>query len=92
MGIACSIELIRMAGNTLVMQGQHIVANDHFGAVLGALQVDIKGKTLAMPFCGLWRFRKGRIIEHWENAYDTSAFGQFLMGEVADVKTSWHDY
>ena len=77
------LALIRMTGNTLVMQVQQIVANDSFGAVLGALQVDKQGKRLEMPFCGLWRFRSGRIIEHWGNAYDISAFGQFLLGEVA---------
>ena len=77
------VELIRATGNTLVMDVQHIVAKDHFGAVLGILQVDKNGKRLGMPFCGLWRFRNGRVIEHWENAYDCAALGRFLSGVTA---------
>ena len=42
---------------------------------------------MAMPFCGLWRFRNGQITEHWENAYDAAEFGRFLMGEKSSAAT-----
>lgn len=79
--LAKELELIRLTGNTLVMDVQDITANDHFGAVLGVLRAHLNGSDIGMPFCGLWRFDNGRIIEHWENAYDAAALGQFLTGE-----------
>jgi ketosteroid isomerase-like protein len=66
-----------MTKNTLVMDVQHIVANDHFGAVLGVIRAHPNGQVMEMPFCGLWRFRSGRIVEHWENAYDAVTLGRF---------------
>lgn len=78
---AKELELIAMTGNTLVMDVQDITANDHFGAVLGILQAHLDGQDAAMPFCGLWRFRNGLVVEHWENAYDARALGQFLVGQ-----------
>lgn len=81
--LAKELELIAMSNNTLVMDVQNIIANDHFGAVLGILRVHLKNKDIGMPFCGLWRFRDGKIIEHWENAYDAAAFGQFLMESIS---------
>jgi hypothetical protein len=71
--------LIAMTDGTLVMDVQHIVANDHFGTVLGVLRGTSEGKTIAMPFCGVWRFRKGVILEHWENAYDVTRFFENLV-------------
>lgn len=64
--------LLDAAGGTLVMDVQHIVANDHFGAVLGVLRIRYP-REASTPFCGLWRFKDGRIVEHWENAYDAPA-------------------
>jgi predicted SnoaL-like aldol condensation-catalyzing enzyme len=64
------LELIRLSNDTLLMAVEDIIANDHFGAVLGVLHICIQGKKCEMPFCGLWRFSNGRIVEHWENAYD----------------------
>lgn len=61
--------LLEATEHTLVMDVQHIVANDYFGAVLGVLRAR-RPRQIAMPFCGLWRFAGGRIVEHWENAYD----------------------
>jgi ketosteroid isomerase-like protein len=78
--LAKELDLIGLTDNTLTMDVHDIIANDHFGAVLGFLRVRLNGKANAMPFCGLWRFRNGRIIEHWENAYDATAFGHFLTG------------
>ena len=59
---------------TLHMDVDNIIANDHFGAVTGTIRGTLKDTEVAMPFCGLWRFRNGRLVEHWENAYDPSAF------------------
>lgn len=70
--------LIRQTGGTLMMDVQHIAANDHFGAVLGVLRARRGEEILAMPFCGLWRFRDGLIAEHWENAYDVPATMAYL--------------
>lgn len=81
--VAHERELIRMTGGTLVMDVEHITVNDHFGAVFGVLRAQRGGATLAMPFCGLWRFRDGLITEHWENAYDVAAVGAFLSGETS---------
>jgi ketosteroid isomerase-like protein len=78
------LDLIRLTGGTLVMDVDHIGANDHFGTATGMLHAQLDGKTIAMPFCGLWRFRDGRIVEHWENAYDARALGEFLTGHVDD--------
>ncbi len=52
------------------MNVEHIVANDSFGTVLGTLRGRFGETYFAQPFCGLWRFRDGRITEHWENIYD----------------------
>ncbi len=78
--LAKELDLIRLSENTLVMDVQDIIANDHFGAVLGTLRVRLNGEEVGMPFCGLWRFRNGQVVEHWENAYDAAALGRFLMG------------
>jgi SnoaL-like domain len=71
-------ELIRLTAHSLLMDVEAIIANDFFGAVLGKLRAEKARGSIAMPFCGLWRFREGRIVEHWENAYDASEFGRFL--------------
>jgi ketosteroid isomerase-like protein len=76
--VAKERELIHLTGNTLLMDVQHITANDYFGAVLGILRAHLDGDNLAMPFCGLWRFRDGLIVEHWENGYDVSVMVRFF--------------
>lgn len=76
--VAKERDLIRITGNTLVMDVEHIAANDHFGTVVGVLRAHRGDAKLAVPFCGVWRFRDGLITEHWENAYDLSAFATFL--------------
>lgn len=75
--VAHEVGLVAMTGNTLVMDVAHIAANDHFGAVLGTLRVQHPAPA-TMPFCGLWRFENGRVLEHWENAYDATAFMEVL--------------
>jgi ketosteroid isomerase-like protein len=72
------LELIELTNNTLVMDVKDITANDHFGAVFGMLRIFIKGQHHEMPFCGLWRFRNGRIVEHWENAYDAAKLNRYF--------------
>lgn len=69
--------LIELARGTLVMDVEHIAATDHFGAVLGTLRASLP-QQIAMPFCGLWRFAAGRIVEHWENAYAAAELHQSL--------------
>ncbi|MGK9233658.1 ester cyclase [Inquilinus limosus] len=85
--LAHELGLIHLTGNTIVMDVQDITANDHFGAVLGILRARLNGSDIGMPFCGLWRFRNGRIVEHWENAYDAAALGRFLAGEAPPAAT-----
>lgn len=75
--VAKEQELISLTGNTLDMDVEQITANDYFGAVLGVLRGHRDGDTLAVPFCGLWRFRDGLIVEHWENAYELTALARF---------------
>lgn len=73
--------LIAATGGTLVMDVQDITANAHFGTVLGVLRAKKEGRDdLAIPFCGVWRFRDGQAVEHWENAADALALGRWLMG------------
>lgn len=81
---AKELELIRLSGDSLVMDVHSIVANDYFGAVLGVLRARAGDRTIGMPFCGLWRFRDGLVVEHWENAYDAQALGSFLTGRSSD--------
>lgn len=80
--VAKEQELLHLTGNTLVMDVEHLVANDHFGAVLGVLRAHRDDNILAVPFCGLWRFRDGLIVEHWENAYELAALTRFVAHET----------
>jgi hypothetical protein len=78
--IARELELIRLAGNTLVMDVQDITANDHFGTVLGILRARLNGGDIAMPFCGLWRFNKGWVsnLRRTSFLYPPAAFRTLL--------------
>ncbi|WP_214347669.1 nuclear transport factor 2 family protein [Pseudomonas congelans] len=86
--LAHEINLIRRTHQTLYMDVHDIVANDHFGSVLGEMRASCGGRKIIMPFCGLWRFRDGRIIEHWENVYDVRALGNFMNG-MEPVLNQW---
>ncbi|RMQ40620.1 hypothetical protein ALQ04_03342 [Pseudomonas cichorii] len=79
------VELIALTHYSLFMEVQDIIANDCFGAVLGNLRARPDEQGICMPFCGLWRFREGKVIEHWENAYDVAAFAGFLRGDDAQA-------
>lgn len=62
--------LVAAAGGTLVMDVDRVSANKHFGSVMGTLRAQSRHRgvpDLAVPFCGVWRFEKGRLAEHWEN-------------------------
>lgn len=72
------VDLVSRTAGTLVMDVDFVAANDHFGAASGYLRASLNGEAIAMPFCGLWRFRDGRIVEHWENAYSAIEFAGFL--------------
>ena len=85
--LAKEMDLIRLTNNTLVMDVQDIIADGHFGAVMGILRVHLHDREIAMPFCGLWRFRDGRIVEHWENAYDAAALDRSLSEALKTVNT-----
>jgi len=80
--------LILESGRTLTMNVDSIIANDYFGAALGHIRARRGDDHVGMPFCGLWRFHEGRIVEHWENAYDITALDAFLAGEIGPG-TTW---
>lgn len=61
--------LLKSHRGTMVMEVESISANDRFGTVLGTIRTEYP-QVAAIPFCGVWRFRNGRIVEHWENAYN----------------------
>lgn len=71
--------LAAATGGTMVMNIQNISANEHFGTVLGTLQAGSTGRTISMPFCGVWRFVDGRAVEHWENAFEPARFRDWLL-------------
>jgi hypothetical protein len=76
--LAHEVELLRLSGNTLVMDVQHVEANNHFGIVMGNLCLRNGSSEAFVAFCGVWRFHDCLIVEHWENAYDTSALAEML--------------
>jgi len=49
---------------------EHVTANDYFGTVTGTFHAVVDDRPWTMPFCGVWRFRDGKITDHWQNAYD----------------------
>lgn len=63
--------LVAATGGTLAMDVSSITANDHFGVALGTLRASREGaEDLVIPVCGVWKFKDGLAIEHWENAHD----------------------
>ncbi|KAK8040793.1 hypothetical protein PG994_013800 [Apiospora phragmitis] len=62
--------LVAAAGGTLAMNVDRVSSNEHFGSVMGTLRAQSQNMgvpDLAVPFCGVWRFEKGTLAEHWEN-------------------------
>ncbi|MEU4955706.1 nuclear transport factor 2 family protein [Streptomyces lavendulae] len=76
--IDCELALHRATGGTLTACIDAVTANDHFAAVTGTFHAEFAARPLAFPFCGVWRFRDGQIVEHWQNAYDPAALHQLL--------------
>ncbi|APG06667.1 hypothetical protein BJI69_20170 [Luteibacter rhizovicinus DSM 16549] len=80
--------LILKSEQTLEMSVDIIVANDYFGAVLGSIRARCGDREIDMPFCGLWRFDDGSILEHWENAYDIEELDAFMDNETSET-SNW---
>jgi ketosteroid isomerase-like protein len=75
------MELHRRSGGSLVISADHIVANDHFGVMLGRVAANRDGHEFEGEICGVWRFRDGVIVEHWENCADWPAAERFFLEE-----------
>lgn len=74
--------LLAATMGTLEMKVESIAANTYFGAVLGTLRAGREGdqgQAIAMPFCGLFKFEDGKVVEHWENAADPARLGDWLV-------------
>ncbi|GGN45647.1 nuclear transport factor 2 family protein [Streptomyces fuscichromogenes] len=71
-GLAKALEheraLLAATGGTLFMDVQYIAANEYFGTVMGMIRAKVPADVV-MPFCGLWRFADGKLVEHWENPF-----------------------
>lgn len=74
------VDLVASTAGTIVMDVRTIEANDHFGAVLGTLTAAFGASEFAQSFCGLWRFRDGLIVEHWENIYEPALLRSVIVG------------
>lgn len=71
--------LVAATGGTLVMDVSSITANDDFGVALGTLRASREGaEVLAIPVCGVWKFKDGLAIEHWENAQDAAKMRDWI--------------
>lgn len=92
-------EVVAATNGTVRLEVVSLIANDHFGAVLGTLHAcsfegggkgnlnDDGGRKFAMPFCGLWRFVDGKAVEHWENATDPVRLRAWLMSSAGGVSS-----
>jgi hypothetical protein len=78
------LQLIHLTHGTLLMDVETVVANDYFGSVLGIFRANLPTGNIAAPFCGLWRFQNGLIVEHWENDYDTASLSQRLVNDMPE--------
>jgi hypothetical protein len=81
--LAKEAELYRRSGASLAVVADHIVANDHFGALLGRFTANRDGERFESEICGLWRFEDGLVVEHWENCADWAAAERFFVDEFA---------
>ncbi|KAK1752809.1 nuclear transport factor 2 family protein [Echria macrotheca] len=73
--------LIEATGGTLVMEVDKITASDDFGTVLGTLRASKPGRgEVEVAFCGVWRFKDGLAVEHWENAANPGKLVEWLVG------------
>ena len=72
-------DLLKSTHGTLFMDVKQIMADEHFGVVMGVLRAS-EPAIVAMPFCGLWRFDGGKLVEHWENPYSFDALQAQFSG------------
>ncbi len=70
------------------MDVESITANEHFGTVLGMLRAKVANseESLAVPFCGVWRFQGGQAVEHWENASNVEEFMHYAVKNESAMK------
>lgn len=83
--LAKEMELYRRSGGTLAITTDHIVANDHFGTVLGRFRAQRDSVPFVAEVCGLWRFENGLIVEHWEICADWPAAERFFVDGFEDA-------
>lgn len=79
--LAKEIELFVRSGGTLGIVVDHIVANDHFGVMIGRFTANRNGKPFDGEVCGLWRFQDGLVVEHWENCADWPAAERYFVDD-----------
>ena len=53
------------------------LADENWGMVVHCMQGERNGVHLDMWGFGLWRFKDGLIIDHWENVADPKLWDQF---------------
>ena len=53
------------------------LADDEWGLVPVRLSAERNGKKLDMMAFGVWRFKDGKFLDHWENPVDMKAFDEF---------------
>ncbi|MGW5401058.1 nuclear transport factor 2 family protein [Streptomyces sp. NPDC003952] len=80
--IDCETALHQATGGTLTAAIDAITANDFFGTVIGTFHAQVNGERLTFPFCGLWRFHEGRIVEHWQNAHNPALVHERLTAST----------
>src|SRR5262249_50786190 len=79
--LAKELELFARSGGTLALVVDHIVANEHFGVMIGRFTANRDGKPFEGEVCGLWRFRDGLVVEHWENCADWAAAERYFVDD-----------
>lgn len=53
------------------------LADDNWGMVVHFMEGERNGVKLAMNGFGLWRFKDGKIIDHWEAVADQELWDRF---------------
>lgn len=67
-----------LTGGTFRAHHQGVfTADDEWGLVPVQLKAERNGKTLDMMAFGVWRFKDGLFIDHWENPWDMATFEAF---------------
>jgi hypothetical protein len=61
--------LYRLSHGTLRIDLDAVIANDCFTTAVGTLEITAPDPK-TVPFCGVWRFEDGLIVEHWEHDWN----------------------